>query len=87
MTRERCATLCGRFAAAYSAGKPLYAALEAADQCRCGAVDPSLAGGTKVADNKCNMTCKADPDHTCGGDWRADVYTLSCEPAAAAIAM
>ena len=83
MTREKCATLCGAYAAQNPGSEKFYASVEASDQCFCGAVEPGAAGGKKLADSACNMPCKADPQHKCGGDWKASVYTMECSKPAA----
>jgi hypothetical protein len=77
MTREKCASLCGKFAA-QNPTKQIYAAAEAAEQCRCGMVDPDVAGGDKLDPSECNMACAGDQYHMCGGGWKADVFKVTC---------
>lgn len=70
MTVEKCTGLCFK-------QKYRIAALEYGTQCYCGAQMFTTNGaGVKAASTDCNMPCDGNAAETCGGGWRANVYTL-----------
>eukprot|EP01064_Diplonema_japonicum_P030964 TRINITY_DN53_c0_g1_i12.p1 TRINITY_DN53_c0_g1~~TRINITY_DN53_c0_g1_i12.p1 ORF type:complete len:219 (+),score=52.73 TRINITY_DN53_c0_g1_i12:377-1033(+) len=51
-----------------------YSGLEYGTQCWCGA---GLQGSVMTSQTKCRITCTGDSNVTCGGSWRADVYSTA----------
>ena len=76
-TLETCAYLCQT-----SKDGPFpYAAVENGGQCFC-ANDNDLARAqaNRTADDECNSPCNGFPLSTCGGQWRLQAYSFTCEP-------
>jgi beta-glucosidase-like glycosyl hydrolase len=76
-TLETCAYLCS-----ISKDGPFpYAAVENGGQCFCANKDDlDRAQANRTADEECNTPCNGFPLVTCGGQWRLQAYSFTCEP-------
>ncbi|OBZ75765.1 putative fungistatic metabolite [Grifola frondosa] len=56
-----------------------YAGVEYGDECHCG-TGYATSSIQAAPDSDCNMSCPGDPEYTCGGSWRIQIYKSPALP-------